>query len=140
MQEAIYPGSFNRFHLGHLNILEKAEAIFGNVVVAQGINPVKGPPEFKIGDVKALRTRECINYTGTLTDLLRKFPNYPTVVRGLRSVTDLPEEIALLRYLQGEMPKIKVIHIICDAQYEHLSSTFNRALRGYGLEDKYIVQ
>ena len=39
---AIYPGSFNPFHIGHLNIVEKTERIFGkgNVVVAMGINPL----------------------------------------------------------------------------------------------------
>jgi bifunctional ADP-heptose synthase (sugar kinase/adenylyltransferase) len=31
----LFPGSFNPFHVGHLNVLEKAEAIFGkgNVVI-----------------------------------------------------------------------------------------------------------
>lgn len=40
---AIYPGSFNKMHIGHLNIIEKAERIFGkgNVIVAIGINPDK---------------------------------------------------------------------------------------------------
>ena len=40
---AIYPGSFNPFHIGHLNIVEKTERIFGkgNVVIAMGINPDK---------------------------------------------------------------------------------------------------
>ena len=40
---AIYPGSFNPFTVGHQNILEKAERIFGkdNVIVAVGINPDK---------------------------------------------------------------------------------------------------
>ena len=40
---AIYPGSFNPFHVGHLNIVQKAERIFGygNVIVAMGMNPDK---------------------------------------------------------------------------------------------------
>jgi len=40
---AIYPGSFNPFHIGHLNIVEKAQDIFGvdNVLVAIGNNPFK---------------------------------------------------------------------------------------------------
>ena len=40
---AIYPGSFNPFHIGHLNIVEKTERIFGkgNVIIAMGINPDK---------------------------------------------------------------------------------------------------
>ena len=40
---AIYAGSFNPFHIGHLNIVEKAEKIFGegNVLIAIGVNPEK---------------------------------------------------------------------------------------------------
>lgn len=40
---ALFVGSFSPFHKGHLNILEKSEAIFGkgNVVVCFGLNPEK---------------------------------------------------------------------------------------------------
>lgn len=49
---AIYAGSFNPFHIGHLNVLNKAENIFGqgNIIIAIGINPAKIKPE-EIGDV-----------------------------------------------------------------------------------------
>ena len=43
---AVIPGSFNPFTIGHLNIVEKAEAIFGkgNVIIAFGTNPDKVDP------------------------------------------------------------------------------------------------
>ena len=39
---AIYAGSFNPFHIGHLNIVKKAEKIFGegNVLIAIGVNNI----------------------------------------------------------------------------------------------------
>jgi pantetheine-phosphate adenylyltransferase len=38
---AIYPGTFDPFHIGHLNVVEKTERIFGkgSVIIAMGINP-----------------------------------------------------------------------------------------------------
>jgi len=38
---AIYAGSFNPFHVGHLDVLEKAEKVFDKVIVAAGINSQK---------------------------------------------------------------------------------------------------
>ena len=40
---ALYCGTFSPFHIGHLNIVEKAERVFGkgNVLIAIGINPEK---------------------------------------------------------------------------------------------------
>lgn len=40
---AIYPGSFNPFTIGHLNIVDKMEKIFGygNIMLAIGVNPAK---------------------------------------------------------------------------------------------------
>ena len=37
----IYTGSFNPFHLGHLDILNKAKRMFDEVVIAVGHNPDK---------------------------------------------------------------------------------------------------
>ncbi len=43
---AIYAGSFNPFHIGHLNIVDKMEKIFGygNIMIAIGVNPSKVLP------------------------------------------------------------------------------------------------
>ena len=39
MSTALYPGSFDPFHEGHLDVVEQAVALFGNVVVAVMHNP-----------------------------------------------------------------------------------------------------
>lgn len=43
MKKAIYPGSFDPFHLGHLNIIKKAANLFDELIVAVGINIIKQP-------------------------------------------------------------------------------------------------
>ena len=41
MSTVLYPGSFDPFHLGHLDVVEQATALFGEVVVAVMHNPDK---------------------------------------------------------------------------------------------------
>ncbi|MFM9083360.1 MAG: adenylyltransferase/cytidyltransferase family protein, partial [Actinomycetota bacterium] len=41
MSTVLYPGSFDPFHLGHLDVVEQAVEIFGEVVVAVMHNPQK---------------------------------------------------------------------------------------------------
>ena len=38
---ALYPGSFDPFHLGHLDVVEQAAELFGEVVVVAMHNPAK---------------------------------------------------------------------------------------------------
>src|SRR6478735_6087346 len=45
---AVFAGSFNPFHKGHYNILQKAERIFDKVIIAFGQNPEKGERDWPI--------------------------------------------------------------------------------------------
>ena len=72
MKIGIYPGSFNPFHKGHLNILEKAEKIFDKVILARGINPEKKNEIMPLP--KSIENRTWMNYNGLLTDFIKSLP------------------------------------------------------------------
>jgi pantetheine-phosphate adenylyltransferase len=137
-QIALYPGSFNPFHKGHYNILEKAEQIFDKVIIARGINAGKAPPTHHLPEV--LLNRQVENYDSLLTDFVNNL-NYPvTIIRGLRNSTDLQYELNQYRYLQDlSNTPLRIVSIFCDREYEHISSTGIRQLEGYGQAGQYLL-
>jgi len=145
---AIYPGSFNPFHIGHLNIVEKAESIFGkgNVLIAIGVNPEKSnedalPRSLEISE-KIGRSVEV--YTTFLHELIEKKESegYKVVlVRGLRNGDDLSYEDNQLKFINDFKKDIDVVFFRCDEQFKHISSSAIRNLQSFrkGSGDKYLI-
>ena len=134
---AIYPGTFNPFTIGHLNIAEKADAIFGkeNTIIAVGENPAKdkNPGDAAYMRMKTIQgnlpSRTVEKYKGFLTDYVfekEKQGFDVTVIRGLRNGFDLQYETNLLRALQDYKPNIKVLFFLCDKEFDHVSSSLYR--------------
>lgn len=136
---AVYAGSFNPIHKGHLNIIEKAEKIFDKVIIAVGNNPDKNN-ETRILDVKKLGYRQVDYYDGLLTDYLNNLDYEVTLIRGLRNANDLQYETTQLRFLQDMKPDIQVINIICDKEFDHISSSAIRHLKLFGEDEKYLLK
>ncbi len=140
----IYPGSFNPFHKGHLNILFKAEKIFDKVIIAKGVNRDKDESlvASKASMPKSVKDKVIV-YDGLLTDFIKtlSYDNI-TVIRGLRNSVDLQYELTQYRYLQDLMPEIQLISIFCDKEFEHISSSGIRMLFTYGKEHvkNYLVE
>ena len=135
---AVYPGSFNPFHKGHYNILQKAEQIFDKVIIARGVNPGKDKSTYSLPD--ALKFRQTTTYEGLLTDYIDCLNYEVTVIRGLRNGSDLQYELNQYRYLQElSDKKIQVIAVFCDMEFEHISSTGIRQLANYGKADDYLI-
>ncbi len=123
---AVYAGSFNPFHIGHLNILQKAEQIFDKVIIARGINPDKKNEIVPLP--AALKYHQCESYEGLLTSFIDSLGYDVTLVRGLRNATDLEYEKTQARFLKDLKPDIKIVNILCDAEFEHISSSGIRSL------------
>jgi pantetheine-phosphate adenylyltransferase len=137
-QIAVYPGSFNPFHKGHYNILQKAEAIFDKVIIAKGSNPGKEESVFEVP--ATLSNRQIAGYTGLLTDYVNSLGYRVTIIRGLRNSTDLQYELNQYRYLQDlSSQHLKIVSIFCDREFEHISSTGIRQLQKYGMAGAYLL-
>lgn len=136
----IYPGSFNPFHKGHLNILKKAEKIFDKVIIARGVNPNKEKSEWTLP--LQINNRQIDQYNGMLTDYIDLLGYDVTVIRGLRNTTDLQYELTQYRFLQDMKEDIKVISIFCDNDFEHISSSSIREINKLGSKhaSKYLIK
>jgi len=135
---AVYPGSFNPFHKGHYNILQKAEKIFEKVIIARGTNPEKEKSTPVLPEV--LKYRQNATYEGLLTDFISQLGYEVTIIRGLRNGSDLQYELNQYRYIQELSDKnLSLIAIFCDMEFEHISSTAIRQLEKYGKEQDDLI-
>lgn len=146
----LYPGSFNPFHVGHLDIVKQAANLFDRLVIAKGINPAKkGLNDTFPMPVTFLTTfRHDVDitvdsYNTLLVDYIKQMETdfNVTVVRGLRNGADLEYEQNIVAFLRGMHPQIKVVAFYCDPAFRHISSQALRDIAHFSKSeyDKYVV-
>lgn len=151
----IYCGTFNPFHIGHLNIVEKSERVFGkgNVIIAIGINTDKVRDDYNHIEIMEMRAkelsdkigREVITYSTFQFQLIEEYEKlgYNVVlIRGLRNGADLDYEVNQMRFTDDFKKNINVIYITCDKEFEHISSSAIRKISefgGYEMAKKYLI-
>lgn len=142
---AVYPGSFNPFHRGHLSILRQAERSFDKVVVSVGINRRKSTnaesAHARFADLQArLCFHEVTVFDGLLSNYLDELGYEATIVRGVRDGTDLEAELRYVRFLNELRPGTNVVWIACEAELQHLSSSAVRELESFepGAGGRYL--
>lgn len=134
----LFPGSFNPFHKGHYNVLQKAEKLFDKVIIAFGRNPQKDTRTWEIPNT--IKNRQITEYHSLLTDHVESFDYELTVIRGLRNSTDFNYEQNQYRYIQELKPDIKIINIFCDKEFEHISSSGIRTLERFNKHQGYLLE
>lgn len=123
MKIAVFPGSFNPWHDGHLDVYEKASQVFDKVIIARGINPSK-----PITDSSIPVTYE--EFDGLLVDFCKKV-GATAVIRGLRNTKDFQYELEQQYWNEDLGLDIPTLYIITDRKLCHISSSAIRMLEKF---------
>lgn len=136
----VYAGSFSPFHVGHMNILEQAEAVFDKVIVVKAVHPDKPKLPLMFPDVEAiLPFHQVVEWDGLIVDFfkeLRYGTTEYTLIRGLRNGYDLQYEMNYMKALRDMDQRIRCAYFVCEAAYEHVSSTLLRQLDTFTTMDR----
>lgn len=135
-RSAIFPGSFDPFTLGHMDVLVSALKLFDSIIIAVGYNHLKQgflPPDTRVRLIKdAVRPLteagariEVTSYTGLTVDLCRD-KGTDFIVRGLRTTTDFELESVIAQANRKMHPDIVTVFIPASHNYSFISSTVVR--------------
>ena len=142
---ALFPGSFDPFTAGHLNILKRALTMFDEVVVAAGINIDKRgffTTEQKLDiirqAVEGLNGVTVIAYENLTIDACRE-RGIKHIVRGVRNMIDFETERSIADANRRLAPEIETVIIPTAQDYAHISSTAVRDLLKHGGDDNVVL-
>lgn len=139
---AIFPGSFDPFTAGHLEIVERSLGFFDKIVIAIGINSEKRG-HYNCEQRKDLIRQamdsagipkeryEILTYDSLTATLCEKTGIYH-IIRGIRSTIDFEYERSIADANKHLNSKIDTIFIASSQKYSHISSTAVRDLIKYG--------
>ena len=132
MRTALFPGSFDPFTMGHMDILRSALKMFDRVIVAVGYNSAKSGffhPELRVQIIKdavaGLENVEVCSYRGLTVDFCKEM-GVNCIIRGLRTTPDFEMESVIAQANRKMAPEILSIFIPAGHEYSFISSTVVR--------------
>ena len=142
MRTALFPGSFDPFHNGHLEVVEAASRLFDHVVVAPMRNTQKGQPLFTLEErlqmiadsVAHLPNVTLDSFSSLVVDLARQV-GADVIVKGLRVASDAEAELQQAQ-MNKKVSGIETLFIPCSSEYSFIASKYVRDFAKFGGADR----
>ncbi len=135
MRTAIFPGSFDPFTAGHLDVLDSALKLFDKVIVAVGYNSNKARSGFFPVDIRMKIIKDSVKQYGKKVDvccykeltieLCHKL-GVNFIVRGLRTTTDFEFEGVIAQANRVMDPEVVTVYVQASHHFSFISSTVVR--------------
>tara|TARA_B100000900_G_C20493892_1_gene680750 strand:+ start:107 stop:586 length:480 start_codon:yes stop_codon:yes gene_type:complete len=141
----LYPGTFDPLTNGHLDLIQRAEKLFGNVVVAVLENTSKNPT-FDLGRriiqinnaISHLSNINVISYQGLTVDCAKDV-NANLILRGLRAMSDFEYELQIAHTNKSLNSNIETIFLSTNTNFSFLSSSLVKEVAKFGGEINHMV-
>ncbi|MDR1092527.1 MAG: pantetheine-phosphate adenylyltransferase [Clostridiales bacterium] len=134
LKKIIFPGTFNPFTIGHLDVAKRAAGLFDRLIIAvteetskPGVLPARDRAALIGKCVGELPNVEVKTFNGLLVEFCKK-ENARLVVRGIRSFNDFQYENTMLFVNKKLAPEIETLYMMASQEYGDVSGSAVRDL------------
>lgn len=141
----IYPGTFDPITNGHIDLVERAAAMFDNVIIGVAASPSK-QPLFSLDERVALTSAalshleniSVVGFSGLLIGFAKQY-HASILVRGLRAVSDFDYEFQLANMNRRLMPELESVFLTPSEENAFISSTLIKEIALHGGDSSGFV-
>jgi len=145
MIRAVFPGTFDPIHYGHVYIANRAKRLFDELVIAVYDRPLKSlvfTPKERIDMAKQAFNKDnkisVVGYSGLTVEFCQKI-NAQVIVRGLRVFSDFEYEFRMALANHRLSPEIEVVALITHEEHTFLSGSTVREIASLGGDVSSLV-
>jgi pantetheine-phosphate adenylyltransferase len=143
---AVYPGSFDPLHNGHVDVIRRASRLFDRLTVAIVHNPLKPTAMFDIETRLAIvreTTRgmpqvDADGFSGLLVDFLHE-RGATVIVKGLRVISDFEYELQMAHLNRQMNPDVETLFVMTASRWSYVSSTRIKEIASLGADVAKLV-